>query len=296
MTDDFEFTDATDNEIFMHREVHFGSQFEAMIEYYESDGIGMQREFSVSRMRVLDRLEKEAKENIAPQLLSGAEAEKVARARKAYKGFQEIYEKENLKSKLPVLIADLLLTELEDPKDELQAVIDAGSQIVPFLIDLIRSEEFYDPLFPGYGRAPYFAAECLGQIGDETALAALFEALGHGEFFDEDRIIQAIAKIGQPARDFVLQVLKSRPLNKDNETAAMILSSFKEDEVVSKVCLEQLQDPEVKKNPTLCTYLIYGCEALNKEDQEKFANLQTDPKIHEMLKVDIKHLVQEWSR
>ena len=74
---------------------------------------------------------------------------------------------------------------------------------MPALIDLLRNEDFYDPLFPGYGEAPVLAAKCLGLIGDKRAIISLFEAIGEGDFFNEDIILDALHVIGNPARDFL---------------------------------------------------------------------------------------------
>jgi len=81
----FPMMDAVDKDILMHREVHFGGQFSIMLEYYAVEGKGVNPEFDLKRIEELAKIEAEMKENLAPFLLSGNDAELIARAKQAYK-------------------------------------------------------------------------------------------------------------------------------------------------------------------------------------------------------------------
>src|SRR6185437_852012 len=175
------------------------------------------------------------KQNLAALLLSGTDAERVSRAKKAYQDLRDLYEtKPTPKGKFAILIADLILTEEEDPQAEIAALKEQKDAVVPLLIDLLRSEDFHDALFPGYGRAPALAARSLGEIGGKRALISLFESLGNEDFFDENVLLDSLKAIGDPAKEFLLKVVRGRPFNEDNENAAIGLGAFKQDSEVSK--------------------------------------------------------------
>lgn len=291
----FTLTSAVENEILMHRDAHFGGNFAAMLDYYRNDGKGVQPGIFIPNIEKLALMEKESGQNLASLLLTGAEAEKVARARDAYKKLRELYEKGENEQNLPILVADLILSEEEEPVAEMARLIEEKSKSVPLLMDLIRSEEFHDPLFPGYGLAPAYAAECLGKIGDKRALITLFEAIGEGDFFSEEALFKALKSMGDSAKQFLLKVMHSRPLNQDNERAALALLQFKEDPEVSAACFEELQKADVLKNQLLATYLTFDCEGLqNLEQRDRFIKWAKDPTIPKLLKNDIETVIKSW--
>ena len=251
------------NTILMHRDAHFGGNFSVMIQYYEKGGRGSQQEIELKDILTLAEYEKQGGENIAPLLLSGPEAEKVARSRAAYKKLRELYEDESLAAKYPRLLADLILSEEEDPIQEVEAVVREKGKIVPAILEIMRNDELRDPLFPGYGHAPALAARCLGLIGDKRAIITLFQTIGEGDFDEEAMALNALAAMGEPAKEFLLHVVKGRPFNVDNERAAIALLGFKNDPAVVKTCSDLLQDAEVKKHTPLKTYLELVCEKEN---------------------------------
>lgn len=284
--EEFPLAYSIDNAILMHRDAHFGGNFQTMIDYYEKGGRGISNEFEIKRIRELAELEIRTKQNLSAVMLSGPEAEKVATAKQAYISLREIYDIPNPKSKLPVLLADLILSEEEELPKAKAAVIAEKGAIVKLLLDLLRNEEFYDPLFPGYGLAPALAAECLGEIGDKRAIISLFELIGEGDFFNEDMILKALKSIGAPAKDFLLHVLHAKPLNQDNERAAVALVSFKEDPDVAEAALKTLQEIDLNKNASLATYLILICEGLAKEEQRQaFKNIEFPKSLQQDAKV-----------
>ncbi len=287
-------TSALDHEILMHRDVHFGGQFEVMLDYYQKGGKGIQPEFDIPLIQSLYDIERTSKQNLSPLILSGPEMEKIGKAKEAYKKLRALYELKNPKPH-PILIADLILSEENPPQKEMEAIAQEKASIVPLLIDILRSEELYDPLFPGYGLPPTFAAQCLGMIGDKRAIIALFEALDQGDFFSEEAILKALKEVGQPAKEFLLKVLKGRPLNQDNEKAALALIQFREDPTIAKACFELLQDKEVRKHIPLGNYLILACEGLTDESSRKFFNnLENDPSIPSLWRTDIKTIAKLW--
>lgn len=288
--------DSIDQTILMHRDVHFGGNFEVMIQYYEKGGKGIVSDFDESRIYQLYLLEQNLKQNLAGLILSGEDAERVALAKSAYKGLRAIYEgkPKSGKSSQAKLIADLILSEEEEPEAEITAIVAEQAAIVPALIELLRSENFHDPLFPGYGLAPRLATLCLGRIGDKRAIISLFESIGDPDFFNEDLALDALKAIGEPAKAFLLKVLHARPLTYDNERAAIALSRFKEDSEVAKTCFKMLKELDLKKNTILATYLILACEGLEASDRFEFEALADAPETPASLRLDIKAISKIW--
>jgi hypothetical protein len=288
LPENFPITTAQDNMVLMHRDAHFGGKFSIMIDYYENEGKGVNKEIDLKQIYRLAELEKQAGQDIAPYLLSGPEAEKVGLSRMAYKRIKDLYEDDTLAAKYPRLLADLILSEEETPEKEIQAVVNEKGKIVPAILEILRSDELLDPLFPGYGHAPALVAKCLGMIGDKRAIIALFEMIGEGEFDDEAVALEGLKNMGQPAKDFLLNVVKVKPYNLDNERAAIALLGFKDDPVVAETCLNLLLQPEVRLNIALASYLTFVCEGLtSQEDQAKFLALASDPAISKSLKQEM---------
>lgn len=287
--------DTQDITILMHRDAHFGGQFEVMLHYYREGGKGKHPDFTIAEIDRLHAMEQQTKQNLAPMMLTGPDAEKVATSKEAYKRLRDLYDREHLPSHYPLLIADLILSEEEDPLKEIEAIVREGKQIVPSLLELLRSEILYDPLFPGYGQSPELAARCLGHIGDKRAIILLFESIGEVDFSHEDTALHALRAIGTPAKEFLLTVLKSHPITQDNERAATALIAFKEDPEIAKSCLKLLKDPEVMQNIPFATYLVLACEGLKgTPEAEVFLALAEDPATPKMLQQDIKAIAHEW--
>jgi hypothetical protein len=289
-----------DNAILMHRDAHFGGSFPLMIEYYGGEGKGICKEFDLSRIQELYQQETQTAGNLSAIMLSGAEAEKVAEAKKAYKQLKEIYDIEHPKTIIPRLIADLILAEDEqESEDAVKATVHQGQKIVPYLIELLKDEQYYNPLFPGYGQAPILAAECLGRIGDKKAIIYLFQALESSDFFNEDVILSSLHAIGEPAKEFLLKVLHAEPITMDNEQAAIALIRFKENFEVAKACFERFKTLHAKnqldKYLALSTYLVLACEGLNDRAlQRELLDLSTSPSTPKSIRQDIALLEKHW--
>src|SRR5690348_4776893 len=116
MEEGFPLADEQSISILMHRECHFAGQFSLMLEYYHNDGVGRVEDFSIERIQELADYEEQIGTNIAPLLLTGPDAEKVAQVREIYRNLREIYEVKNPKSRHPLLIADLILSEEAEPQ------------------------------------------------------------------------------------------------------------------------------------------------------------------------------------
>lgn len=289
-------TDELDHEILMHRDAHFNGDFSVMLRYYQEDRVGTHPDFEVERIAYLAEVENQTGQDLAPLILTGAEAERVSRARRAYEKLKEIYElEEEEKNPFPRLIADLILSEEEEPEEAVEAIVSQGTRIVPELLQIIRSEEAYDPIFPGYGYAPYLAILCVAKIRDPSSVIPLFEILGHEMMFDEEVVLEAFYEIGDPAKDFLLNTLKGRPLTKDTVNAAYALGVFADQEDVAIFCFEQLQDQKVIEKPLLRSYLLNNCEALRKTPYFKqLKSMVNDPQFPSDFRLEIESRLNQW--
>ena len=103
---------------------------------------------------------------------------------------------------------------------------------MPLLLETLKQSELLDPLFPGYGLTFLRVCEVLGQIGDPRAIIPLFEVVTETSrlperFFEvEQAAIEALAHLGQPAKEFLLRILARRPVHPDHIPAAMALCNF----------------------------------------------------------------------
>lgn len=292
----FDFTEELDHQILMHRDAHFGGDFGVMLQYYEDEGVGCHPEFDLDRIAYLAQVQEGLGKDLAPLLLSGPEAEQVARSRMAYAKLKELYSDEQAESYFPTLLADLILSEEFEPEEEIEAIVKVGEAILPELIGLLRLEESYSPLFPGYGLAPERAAHCLGKIGNAEAIIPLFEALAKPPPFDDLAVLEAMDQIGLPARDFLLTALKARPLTQDNHHAAFALTVFSEDPKVNKVALDELMKDEVQSEAVLRSYLVNLCEGLqNPPDREALRLLAQKSSTPHALRQNIQTILHHWN-
>jgi len=295
MDEEYPISDALDTAILMHCHAHFGGQLAVMLDYYRRGGKGVSSEFEIKYIENLKKIEEDTKQNLAATLLSGSDAEKIAKSLEAYKRLRSLYEQESPEARLPRLIADLILSEDEKAEEEIAAIVQEKDKIVPALLEVLRAHDFYDPLFPGYGTAPALAAKCLGLIGDRRAIISLFETIGEGDFFEEDIALNALKQIGVPAKNFLLKVLRSHPVTSDNERAAIALLQFKEDYEVSKACFDLLKEDEVLRNIPFATYLVLDCEGLKgSEEEEDFKALAKDLKTPSPVRQEIKTITNGW--
>lgn len=290
--ENFELTDEMDHEILMHRDAHFAGDFKVMLQYYDENGVGTNPDFDVERITYLQDVEQQLGGNLAALVLSGQETERVAAARAAYRKLKDVYEEGN---DLSCLIADLVLTEEEEPEELFQSVIEMGERIIPELLHLINSPTAFDPLFPGYGLAPALAIHCLGELKEERAIVPIFERFGSEMLFDEELLLAALHKIGEPAKRFLLKILKGRPITSDNIHAAFALTAFDNDSKIATAAYEELQIEEVRNKPLLSTYLLCHCDALQgTPHKEAFIAMSKDPSISSAMRLEIENITRNW--
>jgi hypothetical protein len=291
----FPLRDATDLLILMHRDAHFGGNFEEMLQYYTREGKGVYPDIEVSRIQELIEMERTLKQDLAALFLSGSDSEKIARSRLMYQELRSLYENQKPEFKTARLIADLILSEDPEAEAEIEALVKEKSSILPALIQLIQSEDLHDPLFPGYGLSPNLAIKALGQIGDKRAIITLFESLDSGDFFDDNLALDALKAIGEPAKSFLLKVLHGKPITEDNEKAAIALLAFKEDPQVAKEAFTLFQELHVRQDPVLATYLALICDGLSEEkDRTAFKALVSDPATPKALRRDMESVAKQW--
>src|SRR5580704_4075015 len=93
--DNYPITYSIDNQILMHREAHFGGNFALMLDYYKNEGRGVNKEFEISRIEELYKLQQQTGKDLATYMLSGPEIEKIGQAKNAYKTLRDIYTVKN---------------------------------------------------------------------------------------------------------------------------------------------------------------------------------------------------------
>ena len=284
--------DTVDMEILMHRDAHFGGSFEIMLEYYDQDGVGVMPDFEIEQIVYLQKIEIDQKQNLSETYLPDAAKDSVEEAKRIYHQLREVYDQKGEK-----LISDLILSEENHPENEIQALVDQGKDSVPALIHLVSSRVFYDPLYPGYGRSPIFAAKCLGKIQDERAIPPLFEALGQENFFTDEEIILALASFGNRAKSFLITRLKQEPLSKDNEYAAIALSGFPEDDEIAAAALEVLERETTLKRPLFASYLIFACSDLTQSSlQERFIRVSKTNGLSKSIQDEMMVVIKNWKK
>ena len=261
----YSLTDKIDHDILMHKDAHFSGSFPLMIDYYENNGKGVIEEFALERILELFHIEQENKTFLSEEILTDDEKKEVIQAKIKYDSLKKVYD---LPPGPAHKVADLIFSEDFEASEEIESLLGYPDSI-PLLIQLIKDDNFYNPLFPGYGFAPLHAIEALGLLKAKEAIIPLFESLSKTEFFGEESTIYSLFQIGAPAKEFLLEALQTLPISKDNENAAIALLPFKEDPIVPSTCLKLLELPEVQAKPMFFTYLLLTCEDLQNIDEQK---------------------------
>jgi hypothetical protein len=266
--------DAVDLDILMHKEAHFGGSFEVMIDYYNKDGVGVMPDFDEQRINELFTIEKSLGVSLVESLLPLPAKQMVEKSKKLYQELRSAYEQ--IDQGIAIKVSDLILTEEELPEKEIQNLVLLGQMAFGPMIHLIESTDFYDPLFPGYGRSPMFAAMVLEKLKDKSAIPHLFAALGQENFFTDDAIIKSLISFGDEAKTFLIKKLTGEPFTKENIYAITALTTLEDDEEVAKVSLVLLEKPAAHKNENFMRYLIFACSGLKHEiDRMKFTQFQS---------------------
>lgn len=284
--------DAIDIEIVMHRDIHFGGNFDIMLEYYNHDGVGVMPDFEITRIEELKEIQDESGEDLTKILPSTCQ-DQVHAAKDLYKKLRDVYE--HPKDRISIQISDLILSEEEEPIKEIRELVLQGEKAVKPLIHIIDAFYFYDPLYPGYGRAPAFAAKCLAKIGQREAIPHLFNALGQENFTLDEALIHALVSFGSPAKDFLLKRFQQQPFSKDNEHAAIVLTSFPPDDEIATAAFNLLLDKELAKREIFASYLISACEGLKKQSfRQAFFDLSKKSSLPAHLKNEILVIAKTW--
>ncbi len=288
-----DYSDEMDHQILMHRNTHFGGSFSAMIEYYEREGKGSQPELELKRIYQLQDLE-QSNPSCFEGFLLPEEEKQVEQSIELYKKFQELYEDPHA-PEIGIRIADLVLSEEEDPTQEINRIVELGSAATPALIELLRSDVFCDPLSPGYGYSAAYAAVALGKIGDPQAIVPLFEAMRRRDYFLEAAAIDSLRMFGHQAKDFLLSRLQLSPISEENERAAIALTNFENDEEIAKAALELLEKiARDKKQLSFSSYLSLSLGGLKLQaDKERAHALLLDETIPNELRKDLKKSLDE---
>jgi len=290
MEGDIPLLNAVDIEILTQRNAHFGGSFDVMIDYYERDGVGAMPDFSLSRLKELSAIEKQQGHDIYADFVPALEQELVEKSKAVYLDLRKVYGTQKPNA-ISTLVSDLILSEEEHPKGEIEALVRKGDDAISPLIDLLRSNMFYHPLFPGYGRSPVFAAKALAKIGNPKAVPALFEAMGQENFFTDDAMIAALTQFGDRAKEFLLKILQKKPYNKDNEHAIIVLTAMDDDPTVAHISLEMLRD----ESPFFAQYLVFACAGLKtKEDREQFKMLRENSQYPNYIKQEMDIVIKNW--
>lgn len=281
----------SDHDILMHRDAHFGGKFEKMLEYYRQGKKGVNPDFEIERILFLHDLERDIGADLSAEGLDDEEKTLVAESIKRYETLRALSHKKN--RTIHALLAELILSDEEKPEKTVEAIVALKGEALKPLVELIRDETSYDPLFPGFGLMPALANEILGLIGDKRAIITLFEEINQGDFFDDEVIFSALKQIGEPSLEFLLKVLHAQPITIDNERAAQALHVFANQRAASG-SLEMLKTIDMKKHDIFAGYLILNCENLSEEEQIEFKKLED--KIPKNLKFDFAAIIQGWQK
>jgi hypothetical protein len=281
--------DEDDRDIFMHRDAHFAGNFAIMIDYYKKKGRGAVLDVSMKRLKALEQLEKELERNLAPYVLSGADAEHVASAKKMYEELKTLTLDKNSPA---YAISELIVAEKKEIKSIEKKVLSYKDAAIPPLIDIISSSHLKDPLFPGYGKAPKLGAKLLGELRAKEAIAPLFDLYCAREQEYDEEVAWALRKIGSKAKEFLKKRVKQQPVCPRNENALHLLLSFPSLDV-AVFCFEELK---LAKDKRLKSLLALGCEKLPKRFQEEFRQLAKDSTLSKEVLQEMQLLINYWDK
>lgn len=283
-----------DGEILLHRNCHFEGNFASMLTYYRAEGRGAQMEFSIQRLEKLMRIEEKLRLDLSDLLLNEEQKMRQQRALDSHQFFANLAKSSN-STNVQRAIAELILSRNEEPTDHLRRVEKFGQPAVVHLIKILRSSQLYNSLYPGFGLAPELAAKCLGLISDPQAIPHLFGKIGEVGFFMEDVVLEALKKIGNASRDFLLQKLQAHPFSEENQKAAFALVHFRGDFEVAAAGFRLLTDEHTKDRSCFMNSLVMICEGLAGTSLAgPFCQLQDDDTFPQLTRQDVRDVVQNW--
>ncbi len=127
-----------------------------------------------------------------------------------------------------------------------QQLVEFGERVVPRLIEILETRDYWDETAPGQGWAPIYAARILGDIGAPEALEPMYEALAdcEPEAVLDIALTRAIQKFDEAAVDAGLEVLKRRGDAFLADLACVFADLGVRDEQIFQVILKNfVQDP-----------------------------------------------------
>jgi hypothetical protein len=242
----------------MHRDAHFSGSFSAMKEYYTNpEAKGVIEEIDLERVDLLQTIQTRLKTDLAPLLITGPDAERVALSKKMYKELSDVAEKDPTSSE--GMLAAAILSE-EDVDDIVATCSPKIFEKPESLLLLAVSDFFCDPLFPGYGTASRMAIALLGKLRFEPAVKELFYLIGRRDFATENAALGALRAIGPAAKKFAVDRLSSFPVTADHERAALVLIDFLPDADVTKLFSKIIVDERIQST-RLRDYVKLGLES-----------------------------------
>ena len=246
--------------ILLHRDVHFGQNFDVMLEYYARDEApGIQEDIEIRKIKELMALEKKLGKNIAPYLLGGAEMERIAFFRGLYRQFETLLSL-SPEGSTERLIAEFFLSDGEW-ESVLQKIDSSSIQKVHLLKEILLDDIWFDPLSPGFGMVPKAIVRIFGQRPSSESVRTLFSILEQGSFEFEEEVLSALRKIGDLARDFCIERFVSSQDVREKEKALIVLSRFVPDKKVQECVLTWLEK-EPHPNNRLKEYALSLLEEL----------------------------------
>lgn len=274
--------DEIDCKILKIRDAHFASDLSIMHTFYKRDDFRLDPEITLERIAYLAEIEAKLALDLAPTLLSEIDFEEVASAKNAYQQLQEVYENGN-STPIEIALADLILSEDDQAHPEIERLLSFGKKATPGLLQILQSYQALDFMHPGYGFAPHFAAICLGKLQEEKAIVPLFTLLTKQTHIDELVLTQSLKEIGDEAKQFLLRLINSRPISKENATAAFALSIFCPDPQIAHHALNNLFTTDLQKDSLFATYLIFLLEGITGEGKKRAEQLSLPAHLQQEL-------------
>ncbi len=280
----FSLIDEEDKKIILHREVHFGGSFPVMQEYYANeDHRGVMDDISPERIKFLADVEVKLGKNLAPFLLSGSDAEHIARAKKLYKSIEHAINQaeEARKTDFSSGVKVDLLTQILFEEGNKPWTLEQMQQFKEFpeiLFTLAASDEFRDELSPGYGKAPLEAIRLIGQLQISKGMDILFRVFPSASDDEEEVLIAALVSFGSKALDKTTQYLTSRPITPLHEKMASLLVAFLPNQVALNAALNMLCQRDIIETP-VARWLLLVLEDLPKEERRTWVKKFQEMKL-----------------
>lgn len=277
--------DELDREIIKHKQVHFASSFPAMIAYYEKESKGAVLPVEIERLQELHGIEQATGHDLATLVLSDQDIVEIKQAKEAYHKIEALEkDQEDL--------VDLIFSEEEDPK-ELIEKLSQNATIRPLLLEMLQSDDFFNPLFPGYGFAPVLAAKVLAKAKEKKAIPLIFERIGQLTFDIENDLFATLANFEQEGIDFLLQILRHKGLSSEVKHAILALAYFEPNEELSIEALRKLQSLPLVNADVHSIVLIELCRAL-KDQKQRVEFSQLKQTAHPELASEIERIEKDF--